>query len=141
MADEESEEIQKDCITVDDLKSEITKQDYETLTLGDDTVAVRCLLKAKIIIKGMVISTGNVYDEQNEACKLATLKCALYELYAYCGQEVKAREKQEDYELIIKTYFGNILTKNDASQDNGPAVGVISNSRKNPLSRGSDTWE
>ncbi len=141
MADEEAEELQEGYITVEDLKGEITEQDYETLTLGDDTVAVRCLLKAKIIIKGMVTSTGNTYDEKNEACKLATLKCALYELYAYCGQETKAREKQEDYELIIKTYFGNILTKNDASQGEGPAVGVLSNRRKNPLSRSSDIWE
>ena len=30
-------------LTVDDLKAEIPAQDLETLTLGDDTVAVRAL--------------------------------------------------------------------------------------------------
>ena len=91
-------------LTVEDLKKELPNQDYETLTLGEDTVAVRCLLKAKIAVKGMVQSTGHVYSEENEVCREATLKYALYEMFAFVGQENRAREKLEDGWLQIGPY-------------------------------------
>lgn len=138
MADSE-DETTEGAITINEVKGEITPQDYETLTLGDDTVAVRCLLKAKIAVKGMVLSTGHEYDELNEVCRAATLKRTLYELYAYCGQEQKAREKEEDCELLIETYFGSILKKTDTKDGSGPAFGAMSNRRKNPLDR-SSAW-
>ncbi|MBQ6566844.1 MAG: hypothetical protein IJP62_03475 [Treponema sp.] len=121
-------------LTVEDLKAEIPEQDYETLTLGEDTVAVRCLLKAKIAVGGMVRSTGHVYDEANEVCREATLKFALYELFAFVGQEIRAREKREDCELLIETAFGQILKKTDA-EGTGPAVGAMHTRRENPLER------
>lgn len=131
MADENENQTQ---LTVEDLKAEIPEQDYETLTLGEDTTAVRSLLKAKIAVKGMVASTGHVYDEKNEVCREATLKFALYELFAFVGQESRAREKREDCELLIETAFGQILKKTDAST-NGPAVGAMKTGRKSPMER------
>ena len=119
-------------LTIEDLKAEIPEQDYETFTLGDDTVTARALLKAKLAVKGMVLSTGHGYDEENEACREATLKYALYELFSFVGQENRAREKHEDCELLIETYFGQILRKDDAAQT-GPAVGAMKAMRENPL--------
>ena len=122
-------------ITAEDLKAELPEQDYETLTLGEDTVAVRCMLKAKVAIKGMVASTGHNYDEADEVCRMATLKWALYELFAFAGQENRAREKQEDCQLLIETNFGSILKKTDAEASSGPAVGYMSAGRKSPMER------
>lgn len=131
MADENENESQ---ITVEDLKAELPEQDYETLTLGEDTVAVRCLLKAKIAVKGMVTSTGHIYAEKNEVCREATLKYALYELFAFVGQESRAREKREDCQLLIESAFGPVIKKNDA-ESTGPAVGMLSAGRKSTLER------
>lgn len=132
MAEENENETQ---ITVEELKAELPEQDYETLTLGEDTVAARALLKAKIAVKGMVGSTGHVYDETNEVCREATLKYALYELFAFVGQENRAREKLEDCQLLIETYFGSVIKKTDAESAGGPAVGVMSGGRKSPMER------
>lgn len=122
-------------ITITDLKAELPEQDYETLTLGEDTVAVRCLLKAKIAVKGMVSSTGHTYDEENEVCREATLKYALYELFAFVGQENRAKDKLDDCELLIETNFGSIIKKSDAEASSGPAVGYMSAGRKSPMER------
>lgn len=121
-------------LTLDDLKKELPSQDYDTLTLGEDIVATRCLIKAKVAIKGMVTSTGHVYDEADEVCRMAALKWALYELFAFAGQEGRAREKQEDAQLLIETNFGPIAKKTDASST-GPAVGFVSANRKSPMAR------
>ena len=122
-------------LTVEDLKKELPDQDYETLTLGEDTVAVRCLLKAKIAVKGMVQSTGHIYSEENEVCREATLKYALYEMFAFVGQENRAREKLEDCQLLIETIFGPVIKKTDAGNTTGPAVGVMQGGRKSPMDR------
>lgn len=122
-------------LTVENLKSELPQQDYETLTLGDENVAVRALLKAKLAVAGMVLSTGNKYDEENEVCREATLKYALYELFAFVGQENRAREKLEDCQLLIETYFGSIRKKTDAESSSGPAVGCVARGRKSPMER------
>ena len=122
-------------LTVEDLKKELPNQDFETLTLGEDTVAVRCLLKAKIAVKGMVQSTGHVYSEENEVCREATLKYALYEMFAFVGQENRAREKLEDCQLLIETNFGSIIKKTDADSGSGPAVGMMKGGRTDPLKR------
>ena len=122
-------------LTVENLKSELPQQDYETLTLGDENVAVRALLKAKLAVAGMVLSTGNKYDEENEVCREATLKYALYELFAFVGQENRAREKLEDCELLIETYFGSIRKKTDAESLSGPAVGCVARGRESPMDR------
>lgn len=127
-------------ITVNDVKAELPEQDYETLTLGDDAIATRCLLKAKVAVNGMVRSTGHEYDEEDSVCREATLKRTLYELFAFVGQENRAREKQEDCELLIESYYGPILKKNDTQQGNGPVVGSMNTKRKNPLDGSSDTW-
>lgn len=122
-------------LTITDLQKELPVQDYETLTLGEDTVATRALLKAKIAVKGMVQSTGNVYSEENEVCREATLKYALYELFAFVGEENRAREKLEDCQLLIETNFGPVIKKTDAGNTTGPAVGVMQGGRKSPMER------
>ena len=122
-------------LTINDLKGELPNQDFETLTLGEDTVAVRALLKAKIAVKGMVQSTGHVYSEENDVCREATLKYALYELFAFVGQENRAREKLEDCQLLIETNFGSIIKKTDADSGSGPAVGMMKGGRTDPLKR------
>lgn len=122
-------------LTVENLKTELPEQDYETLTLGDENVAVRALLKAKLAVAGMVLSTGNKYDEENEVCREATLKYALYEFFAFVGQENRAREKLEDCQLLIETYFGSIRKKTDAESSSGPAVGCVARGRKSPMDR------
>ena len=129
-------------LTVEDLQKELPAQDYETLTLGDETVAVRALLKAKVCVKAMVLGTGNSYDELNEICLEATLKWALYELFGFCGQEQRAREKQEDCELLIERYFGPVIRKNDSSanENGGPAYGVMNKRKMSPLDRSSGQW-
>lgn len=122
-------------LTVEDLQKEIPPQDYETLTLGEETVAVRALLKAKLAVAGMVLSTGNKYDEENEVCREATLKYALYELFAFVGQENRAKDKLDDCELLIETYFGSIRKKTDAESSSGLAVGCVARGRKSPMER------
>ena len=121
-------------LTVEDLKNELPEQDYETLTLGEDAVAVRCLLKAEVWVKGMVQSAGGGYDEENEIVREAVLKRALYELFSFVGQESRAREKAEDCELLIESAFGPVLKKDDTNV-NGPATGCMKNCRVNPLDR------
>ena len=128
-------EIESTELTVGDLKAEIPQQDFDTLTLGEDTVAVRALLKAKIAVKGMVQSTGHVYSEENDVCREATLKYALYELFSFVGQENRAKDKLEDCELLIETNFGNIIKKTDADSGSGPAVGMMKGGRTDPLKR------
>lgn len=130
MADENENDEQ---ITVDDVKGELPPQDYETLTLGEDTVCVRCLCKAKIFIKGLIASTGNAYNETDEVCREAVLKRTLYELFSFVGQEDRAKEKMEDCELLIESHYGSILRKNDMTEGSGPAFGTMSGSRRNPL--------
>lgn len=121
-------------LTIEDLKAELPEQDYDTLTLGEDVVAVRSLIKAKTWVKGMIQSTGNEYDEENEIVREAVLKRALYELFSFVGKESRAREKAEDCELLVESAFGPILKKDDTGTD-GPAVGCMGNCRVNPLER------
>lgn len=129
MSDENEEYV----ITIADVEAELPPQDYETLTLGDDNVAVRCLVKAKVFVKGMITSTGHEYDEHNDVCREAVLKRTLYELFAFVGQEERAKEKLEDCELLIQSHYGPILKKTDTTDGSGPAVAVVNRSRRNPL--------
>lgn len=124
-------------LTIEDVKEEIPEQDYETLTLGNDSIAVRALLKAKVAIKGRILSAGGKYDELNEICREAILKFALYELFSFCGQETRAKAKYEDAEILIESYYGPILKKTDseASDTRGPAVGFMGGGKSNPLKR------
>ena len=121
-------------ITVNDLKSELPEQDYDTFTLGEDTVAVRCLLKAKVAVQAMILSTGHGYDEADEVCRLAVLKYGLYELFSFVGEESRARDKYEDCQLLIESAFGAVAKKSD-SDSTGPATGAMNTRRENPLSR------
>lgn len=121
-------------LTVVDLQKELTAQDYDTLTLATEEIATRCLLKAKMVVKGMILSTGHTYDEGDDLCRMCVLKRGRIELFIFNGQHEVARQEEEDLELVIKTNYGSIITKSDnTSADTGPAVAVIKAKRHSPL--------
>ena len=110
-------------ITTNDLKKELTAQDYDTMSFDDKGVAERAIRKAVIWTYGKVKSTGNTYDETDEVIRDIVLKRAVYELFSYIGQESKAKAKEEDAADLIETYFGGIATKHDDGP--GPAGGAV----------------
>ena len=110
-------------ITIDDLKKELTAQDFNTASFDDKDVAERAIHKAVIWVYGKVKSTGNEYDEANEVIRDIVLKRAVYELFSYLGIESRAKAKEEDAADLIETFFGGIATKYDNKP--GPAGGVV----------------
>ncbi|MDR0443268.1 MAG: hypothetical protein LBH44_07680 [Treponema sp.] len=111
-------------ITTDDLKKELTAQDYGTLSFDDAAVSERAIQKAVIWVYGKVKSTGNDYNEENEVIRDIVLKRAVYELFSYIGQESRAKMKEKDAADLIETYFGSISTK--YNEGPGPAAGAVS---------------
>jgi hypothetical protein len=110
-------------ITIDDLKKELTAQDFNTASFDDKDVAERAIHKAVIWVYGKVKSTGNEYDEANEVIRDIVLKRAVYELFSYLGIESRAKAKEEDAADLIEAYFGGISTKYDNGP--GPAAGAV----------------
>jgi hypothetical protein len=88
-------------ITLDDLRGEISPQDFETLSIGDAGVAERAIQKAVIWVYGKVKSTRHDYDETNEVVRDCILKRAVYELYTYTGNESRARSKEEALPALL----------------------------------------
>jgi hypothetical protein len=114
-------------VTVDDIKRDITPQDYMTLTLGDDANAERAVEKAVVWAKGKILSTGNPFDEDNEVVRQVIVTRALYEMYFFVGYPEKARIKEEDAADLIESYFGSIKTKTDkTAAEAGPSGGAVS---------------
>jgi hypothetical protein len=118
-------------VTVDDVKRDVTPQDYETLTLGDDAAAERAIEKATVWAKGKILSTGSPFDDAQEVVKTIIVTRALYELYFYVGYPEKAKMKEEDAADLIESYFGRISLKNEAAgaQGAGPSGGAVVNRR------------
>ena len=112
-------------VSVEDLKRDLTPQDYGTLTLGDDANAERALEKAVIWAKGKILSTGNAFDGDNEVVKQIVVTRALYELYFFVGYPEKARSKEEDAADLIESYFGSVKTKHDDGSCPGPPGGAV----------------
>jgi hypothetical protein len=113
-------------VTVDDVKKDITPQDYQTLTLSDDANAERAIEKAVIWAKGKIRSTGNVFDEENDVVKQIVVTRALYELWFFVGYPDRAKVKEEDAADLIESYFGSIKTKaGKTGNDPGPAGGAV----------------
>lgn len=129
--DTENQEEMKDWlerteqITIEDIKSALPEQDYDTLTLGQEQNGIRCLTIAKLRTKADIQSTGHIYDEAVPEVRLALLKLFVYELYAFVGESQKAETAYQDYALIIKTSFGDIKTKTDVAEDGGAAVAAM----------------
>lgn len=116
-------------VSVEDVKGDVTPQDYLTLTLGDDANAERSIEKARIWSKGKILSTGNPYDEENDVTKQIVVTRALYELWAFVGYPDRAKAKEEDASDLIKSYYGDIKTKYDtagSSSAAGPQGGAVS---------------
>ena len=113
-------------ITLEDIKSSLPEQDYQTLTIGDDKNGIHCLITAKLRVKADIQSTGNIYNEEISEIRLALMKMWIYEMYSFIGESEKAKAVYEDYSLIIKTCFGSIHTKGEnLSEESGPAVGFV----------------
>ena len=112
-------------ITIEDIKSALPEQDYDTLTLGQEQNGIRCLIIAKLRTKADIQSTGHQYDEAVPEVRLALLKMFIYELFAFVGESQKAEAAYQDYALIIKTSFGDIKTKTDVAEDGGAAVAAM----------------
>lgn len=129
--DTENQEEMKDWlerteqITIEDIKSALPEQDYDTLTLGQEQNGIRCLTIAKLRTKADIQSTGHQYDEAVPEVRLALLKLFVYELYAFVGESQKAEAVYQDYALIIKTSFGDIKTRTDVVEDGGAAVAAM----------------
>ncbi len=122
-----------DELTVEDLKGALTPQDYQTLTFADEQIAVRCLLRAKMVVKGMILSTGHVYDENDELCRMCVLKRGRVELYLFNGQHQIADQEQGDLDVVIRTNYGPVITKNDTGDSGGAPVGMIARPLHSPL--------
>lgn len=113
-------------ITLEEIKSSLPEQDYQTLTIGDDKNGIHCLITAKLRVKADIQSTGNIYNEEIPEIRLALMKMWIYEMYSFIGESEKAKAVYEDYSLIIKTCFGSIHTKGEnLSEESGPAVGFV----------------
>lgn len=112
-------------ITIEDIKSALPEQDYDTLTLGQEQNGIRCLTIAKLRARADIQSTGHQYDEAVPEVRLALMKMFIYELFAFVGESQKAEAAYQDYALIIKTSFGDIKTKTDVAEDSGPAVAAM----------------
>lgn len=113
-------------ITLEEIKSSLPEQDYQTLTIGDDKNGIHCLITAKLRTKADIQSTGNIYNEEIPEIRLALMKMWIYEMYSFIGESEKAKAVYEDYSLIIKTCFGSIHTKGEnLSEESGPAVGFV----------------
>jgi hypothetical protein len=114
-----------------ELKKEITDQDYETLTQGDDRVALRCIAKAEIWVKGKILATGNEYNTSDEVIRELVLKRGVYEMFVFNSYEERAEEKYRDLIELIESYFGEVDSKipdGGGTSDEpwiGPAVGAM----------------
>lgn len=128
---EEDQEEMKDWlegtgqVTIQDIKTALPQQDYHTLTIGEEQNGIRCLTIAKLRAKADIQSTGHQYDEAVPEVRLALLKLFVYELYAFVGESQKAEAAYQDYALIIKTSFGDIMTRTDVVEDGGPTVAAM----------------
>jgi hypothetical protein len=113
--------------SIEELKRDVTPQDYLTLTLGDDANAGRAIEKAVIWAKGKILSTGNSFNEDDAVVRQVIVTRALYELWFFVGYPEKARSKEEDAADLIESYFGAIKTKHDDGTGNnpGPAGGAV----------------
>ena len=111
-------------VTVDDVRKDITPQDYLTLSLGDDANTERAIEKAVIWTKGKILSTKNQFDPDNVVVKQVIVTRALYELWFFVGYPDKARAKEEDARDLIESYYGSIKTKHD-DDSSGPAGGAV----------------
>jgi len=111
-------------VTVENVQKDITPQDYQTLSLGDDANTERAIEKAVIWAKGKILSTGNEFDPESEVVKQVIVTRALYELWFFVGYPEKARAKEEDARDLIESYFGSIKTKHDDDRI-GPVGGAL----------------
>ena len=124
-----------DILTAADLKNELTAQDYQTLTFTDDGIAARCLDRARMVVKGLILSTGNTYDEDDELCRMCVLKRGRVELYLFNGMHETADKEQSDLDLIIRTSYGPIITKHGSAAESGTSVAVVKKPNGNVLDR------
>ena len=110
-------------VSVEDIKKAVTRQEYLTLTAGDDGNALRALERASLWVKGKILSTGNEFDEDNEVIKTAVITRSVYELFSFVGFESRAKQKAEDARELLESYFGN--TAGGENREMNPIAGAI----------------
>ncbi len=98
-------------VTVDELRKSMRDYLYQQLTDQDDSIAERCIEKARTWLAAKVARCpGAVIDESGDVvCHEIILKRALYELYAQGETEDVARDKKEDAWELVKAKYGSCV--------------------------------
>lgn len=123
-------------ISVEDLKAELKDYNYEVLTGGDDTVALRSLEKAELWAKAKLIQANGMFDEEDQILRLAIIKRALYELYSAAENEAVAADKKEDAMELLRARYGSAVdasgyTAGGSTMQSPLATGAVRNGNKN----------
>lgn len=119
-------------ITIEDLRKVFKDYNWEVLTEGDESLALRALDKAVTWAKAKIIQACGIYDDKDPIIRLAVLKRASYELYSMAENEAVAQDKKDDAMELLRARFGSSV---DASgypagssvNQNPIAVGAIVN--------------
>jgi hypothetical protein len=88
-------------LTIEDLKDELQQEDYDAITGGDDSVAENCLENARERVSAALCAYGLEFDETDSAVRLAVLKTALHELYAYSADWVTAENYMDEAKAVL----------------------------------------
>lgn len=122
-------------ITITEIKAELTERNYRMLTQGDDSIAERAITKAKGWVLSRFRSYGGDPDWEDEIVREATIKRALYELYAYAENEKVAADKRQD---AIDLLGGILGTNKDDASDGKVATGSVKSGEKPEIF---DNWD
>ena len=125
-------------ITVGYLKTQIKGYNFDTLTGGDDSVAVECIRKAEVWVRAKLKRCGVEPDFNDVIDKEALTKRALYELYSFAENEDIAKDKKQDAYDLLRAKYGNCIDK-DLSQQTGSEKKI-----GNPVvavKPGTDNWQ
>ena len=115
-------------ITIEDLRNEFKDYNWEVLTGGDESLAMRALDKAETWAKAKIIQACGIYEDKDPITRLAVLKRASYELYSMAENEAVAQDKKDDAMELLRAKYGSSV---DAS---GYPVGSSVN--QNPIALG-----
>lgn len=96
-------------VTVDDLTLEIKETHIDALTDQSEEVAARCIEKARTWVSARLRRCGSVLDETESVVRDAIIKRSLYELYAYVENEEVARDKAEDADTLLRSFYGDCI--------------------------------
>lgn len=93
-------------VTLEDFRKELRADQFETLSDGDETVAERCLGKARTWLIGKTRPLAITLDETDAVTAEIILKRATYELYAFAEVEAMAKDKKQAATELARSQFG-----------------------------------